>query len=47
MVATAHPGRGLAELAADAGFADQPHLSREARSLTGLTAAGLVAFQLG
>ena len=46
-VAATRPGRGLAELAAEAGFADQPHLSREARALAGLTATELLAFQLG
>ncbi|HWN34578.1 MAG TPA: helix-turn-helix domain-containing protein [Pseudonocardia sp.] len=43
----AGPGRGLAALAAEAGYADQPHLSREARALAGLTAAELLAHQLG
>jgi AraC-like DNA-binding protein len=37
----------LAELAAEAGYADQPHLSREARALAGLTATELLAHQLG
>ena len=46
-LAEAGPGRGLAELAAGAGYADQPHLSREARALAGLTAAELLAHQLG
>lgn len=46
-LAEAGPGRGLAELAAEAGYADQPHLSREARALAGLTAAELLAHQLG
>jgi len=46
-LAGADAGRGLAELAAEAGYADQPHLSREARALAGLTATELVAFQLG
>jgi AraC-like DNA-binding protein len=32
-----HPGLGLANLAGIAGYADQAHLSREARRLTGLT----------
>jgi AraC-like DNA-binding protein len=35
----ATPTRSLAELAAVAGYADQPHLSREARQLTGMTPA--------
>lgn len=46
-LARSGPGRGLAELAADAGFADQPHLSREVRALAGLTPAALLAEQLG
>jgi AraC-like DNA-binding protein len=46
-LATARPGAGLAELAAAAGYADQPHLSRESRALAGLTAAELLAFQRG
>jgi AraC-like DNA-binding protein len=46
-LAAAAPGRGLAELAAEAGYADQPHLSREARALAGLTATELLAHQLG
>src|SRR5262249_6109587 len=36
---------GLAELAFAAGDADQPHLSREARALSGLTPAHLVTHQ--
>jgi AraC-like DNA-binding protein len=46
-LAAADPGRGLAELAADAGYADQPHLSREAKELAGLSATDLIAFHLG
>lgn len=46
-LAAAGPGRGLAGLAADAGYADQPHLSREAKVLAGLTATDLIAFHLG
>jgi len=34
---------GLARAAVEAGYADQAHLSRECRALTGLTAAELVA----
>ncbi len=34
-------GASLVDLALDAGFADQPHLTREVRRLTGLTPAGL------
>ncbi|MBO0850900.1 MAG: helix-turn-helix domain-containing protein [Pseudonocardia sp.] len=37
---------GLAELAASAGYADQPHLTREARALSGLTPTALLADQL-
>jgi len=32
---------GIADLAADAGYADQPHLTRDARRLAGLTPAAL------
>jgi len=39
------PGAGLAALAAAAGYADQAHMSRECRSLTGLTPARLVRSQ--
>lgn len=35
-LALARAGRAFAEVAADAGYADQPHLSREVRALTGL-----------
>ena len=34
---------GLAELAAEAGYADQPHLSRETRELAGLAPSAIVA----
>ena len=37
----------MAALAAEAGYADQPHLSREARALAGLTAVELLAHRLG
>jgi AraC-like DNA-binding protein len=37
------PGARLGELAASAGYADQPHLTREARALAGLTPAELRA----
>ncbi|GAA5147649.1 helix-turn-helix transcriptional regulator [Pseudonocardia eucalypti] len=37
---------GLAELAARAGYADQPHLSREARALSGLSPSALLDHQL-
>ena len=47
-LALARSGRadGLAELAAHSGYADQPHLSREARALSGLTPVELLAEQL-
>jgi len=37
----AQPAHSLAMLAAEAGYADQAHLSREARELSGLTASAL------
>lgn len=37
------PGEGLAELAADAGYFDQPHLTREVREFAGLTPGALRA----
>lgn len=36
--------RGLAELALGAGYADQPHLTRECRALTGLTPTALIGY---
>lgn len=42
MARRAAPGNGLAALAMDAGYADQAHLSREARELAGMTAATVV-----
>jgi len=42
-LALARAGRGWAEVAADAGYADQPHLAREVRALTGTTPTGLLA----
>jgi AraC-like DNA-binding protein len=36
-----HPGHDLAALAAQAGYADQAHLTRECRALAGLTPAAL------
>ena len=39
------PNASLAELAAAAGYADQPHMSRECRALTGFTPARLVRSQ--
>jgi transcriptional regulator GlxA family with amidase domain len=40
---SAEPSPDLARLALDAGYADQPHLTRECRRLTGLTPVVLVA----
>jgi AraC-like DNA-binding protein len=37
------PAEGLADAAARAGFADQPHLNRECRDLSGMTPSQLVA----
>jgi AraC-like DNA-binding protein len=37
------PGRGLAELAASAGYADQSHLGRDTREIAGRTPAELTA----
>ncbi len=42
-LARARPGDGLAGLAADVGYADQSHLSREVRALAGIGAAQLCA----
>jgi AraC-like DNA-binding protein len=39
------PDANLAVLAAAAGYADQPHMSRECRALTGVTPARLVRSQ--
>jgi AraC-like DNA-binding protein len=44
-LARGSPNAGLAALAATAGYADQAHMSRECRSLTGLTPARLVRSQ--
>jgi AraC-like DNA-binding protein len=41
----AAPGTGLARAAALAGYADQPHLSRETRRLAGLSPRQLTTFQ--
>jgi AraC-like DNA-binding protein len=42
VAAAAGPGRrSLAALAVDAGYADQPHLTRECRALTGVTPTAL------
>jgi transcriptional regulator GlxA family with amidase domain len=38
-----HPAMGLAGLAREAGFADQAHMTRDFRALTGLTPRGLLA----
>ena len=37
-----NPARDLADLAISSGYADQPHLTRECRALTGLTPVGLL-----
>lgn len=42
----AGPGRHLARLAADAGYADQAHLTRESRALSGLPPAALLRWEL-
>jgi len=42
--AAARQPHGLARLAADAGYADQPHLTRECRELTALTPAQLLGY---
>jgi hypothetical protein len=42
-LAGVHPGATLARLAADAGHADQAHLARECRRLSGLAPAALLA----
>lgn len=41
----AGPGRHLARLAADAGYADQAHLTRESRELAGLPPAALLDWE--
>jgi AraC-like DNA-binding protein len=41
-VEAARAGAGLAESAAGCGYADQAHLSREVRALTGMTPTGLL-----
>jgi AraC-like DNA-binding protein len=46
-VALMRSGRTLAAVAADAGYADQPHLHREAREFSGLPLSTLAADQLG
>jgi AraC-like DNA-binding protein len=43
MAALGCPGRGLAELAVSAGYADQSHLAKDSRDLAGRTPAELVA----
>jgi transcriptional regulator GlxA family with amidase domain len=40
-VAARHPERGLAELAASAGYTDQSHLARDTRDIAGRTPAAL------
>ncbi|WP_020660391.1 helix-turn-helix domain-containing protein [Amycolatopsis benzoatilytica] len=46
-VALAPAAPSLAELAVAAGYADQPHLSRECRALTGLTPGAYFALRSG
>ena len=46
-VALARAGRAFAEVAAEAGYADQAHLSRDVRDLAGLPLSGLVAERAG
>jgi len=41
----AGPGRHLARLAADAGYADQAHLTRDSRDLAGLPPAALLSWE--
>jgi AraC-like DNA-binding protein len=41
-VSTERGSRCLAQLAAEAGYADQPHMTREMRALTGLSPAALL-----
>jgi len=41
-MAACRPGRSLAELSVDAGYADQAHLGRDCRDLADVTPAGLV-----
>jgi AraC-like DNA-binding protein len=43
----AGPGDSLARLAADAGYADQAHLAREAKRLSGLAPSALLAAGAG
>ena len=42
-LASAERGAPLAVAACEAGYADQPHLTREVRRLSGLTPAALLA----
>ncbi len=42
----AGPGRHLARLAAEAGYADQAHLTRESRELSGLPPAALLQWEV-
>src|SRR5256885_10995005 len=46
-LAEADPAADLAWLAADAGYADQPHLTRECRRLSGRTPRELIAAGAG
>jgi len=42
LAADARPGTTVARLAADAGYADEPHLAHDARALTGLAPRALI-----
>jgi AraC-like DNA-binding protein len=42
LLARTKPQAGLADLAYDAGYADQSHMSREIKNLTGMTASALL-----
>jgi AraC-like DNA-binding protein len=44
VASSAGPRRPLVELAIECGYADQAHLTREVRALTGLTPASLVGY---
>lgn len=46
-LASRHPEAGLARLAAESGYADQAHLSRDCRQLTGLAPTALMSGMAG
>ena len=46
-LAAAERGQGLAAAGADAGYADQAHLTRDVRALTGVTPKRLLDERLG